>query len=284
MAFLPTRADEASVATMLEGLGGKVIRKDGVVTEIEFRDSKGLGAEQWEQIGGLSNLKKITVYGGAAGLNDATVSQLMKLKNLESLSADGAQLSDSGLRTLAGCTSFRSVSFFHLSFRMEGFTGEGFAAWEAMPNFEKLTVAGMSMGDAGLAAIAKIKSLKELRTWHTAQSEAGNLMIATLPNLTSLMLGQRLPGGGKPPSLTDVSLQTIATIKTLESLEIGEAKFSLDGLRKLGTLPNLKKLKITKTEITDQDIATLQGELPGMKVEFVPLTLDERKKLEMYLK
>ena len=284
MTFFAAHADDASVATMLEGLGGKVVRKDGVVIEIEFRDSSGLGAEQWERIGGLAGLKKITVYGKAAGLNDATVPQLLKLKNLESLSADGAQLSDSGLRVLAGCTGLRSVSFFHLSFRLEGFTGEGFAAWEALPNLEKLTVAGMSMGDAGFAAISKIKTLKELRTWHTAQSEAGNALIAFLPNLTSLMLGQRLPGEGKPPSLTDVSLKTIATIKTLESLEIGEARFSLDALRQLGALPHLKKLKITKTEIAGPDIMTLQAELPQVKVEFLPLTDEERKKLEAYLK
>lgn len=282
--LLPARADEAAVAAMLEGLGGKVVRKDSVVTEIEFRDSSGLGTGEWEGIGGLAGLKKITVYGKAAGLNDAAVPQLLRLKNLESLSADGARLTDAGLRAMAGCSSLRSVSFFHLSFLMEGFTGEGFAAWAAMPQLEKLTVAGMSMGDAGFAAIAKIGTLKELRTWHTYQTGAGNAMIATLPNLTSLMLGQRLPGGGRAPSLTDDSLKTIATIKTLRFLEIGESKFSLDALRQLGALPNLEKLKITRTDISGEDLATLRTELPKVKVEFLPLTEEQRRQLEMYLK
>jgi hypothetical protein len=283
-AAFSAHADDSATAARLEGLGGKVVRSGEVVTEIEFRDSSGLGTAQWEAIGGLAGLKKITVFGKAAGFNDATVSHLLRLKKLESFSADGAQLTDAGLRTMAGCASLRSVAFFHLSFRMEGFTGEGFAAWAAMPNLEKLTVAGMSMGDAGFAAIAKITTLKELRTWHTYQTEAGNACIASLPNLSSLMLGQRLPGQGRPLSFTDESLATITKMKSLESLEIGESRFSLEALRQLGSLPNLKKLKITRTEISAEDVEALRTDLPNVKIDFQPLTDEQRKQLEMYLK
>lgn len=277
-------ADDSDTAARLEGLGGKVVRTGGIITEIEFRDSSALGAAEWEAVGGLAGLKKINVFGKAAGFNDATVPQLLRLKKLESFSADGAQLTDEGLRTMAGCESLRAVAFFHLSFRMEGFTGEGFAAWAAMPNLEKLTVAGMSMGDAGFAAIAKITTLKELRTWHTYQTEAANAMIAGLPNLSSLMLGQRLPGQSRPLSLTDESLATIAKRKSLESLEIGESRFSLEALRQLGALPNLKKLKITRTEISAEDVEVLRTDLPNVKIDFQPLTDEQRKQLEMYLK
>jgi hypothetical protein len=167
---------------------------------------------------------------------------------------------------------------------MEGFTGEGFAAWSAMPNLEKLTVAGMSMGDAGFAAIAKITTLKELRTWHTYQTEAGNAFITSLPNLSSLMLGQRLPGQDRPLSLTDESLATITKMKSLESLEIGESRFSLEALRQLGALPNLKKLKITRTEISTEEVEALRSALPEVQIDFQPLTDEQRKQLEMYLK
>ena len=284
LASFNLHADDSETAARLEELGGKVVRTGGIITEIEFRDSSAPGAAEWEAVGGLAGLKKITVFGKAAGFNDATVPQLLRLKKLESFSADGAQLTDEGLRTMAGCESLRAVAFFHLSFRMEGFTGEGFAAWAAMPNLEKLTVAGMSMGDAGFAAIAKITTLKELRTWHTYQTEAANAMIAGLPNLSSLMLGQRLPGQSRPLSLTDESLATIAKRKSLESLEIGESRFSLEALRQLGALPNLKKLKITRTEISAEDVEVLRTDLPNVKIDFQPLTDEQRKQLEMYLK
>jgi hypothetical protein len=284
LSSLPAHADDTTTATMLEGLGGKVVRSGSVVTEIDFRDSSGLGVAQWEAIGGLAGLKKITVYGKAGGLNDATVPQLLRLKNLQSFSADGAQLSDEGLRIMSGCASLRSVSFFHLSFRMEGFTGEGFASWAAMPNLERLTVAGMSMGDAGFAAIAKITTLKELRTWHTYQTEGGNAAIATLPGLESLMVGQRLPGQERPLSLSDESLATFAEMKSLKFLEIGESRFSVAALRRLGSLPLLEKLKITRTEISAEDVEALRMYLPMVKIEFLPLTDDQRKQLKMYLK
>jgi hypothetical protein len=280
----PASADDATTAGRLRSLGGTVIEADGLVTEIQFRNSSELGEAEFALIGELAGLKKITVYGKAHGLNDATAHHLTKLPLLESLSADGAQLSDAGLRTLAGCRSLRSVSFFHLSFRREGFTGEGFDAWQNLPALEKLTVAGMSMGDAGFTAIAGIKTLQELRVWHTYRTEASNEIIASLPRLTTLKLGQRLPHDGAPVALSDASLKTLATIQSLKTLEIGEARFSLEGLRALKALPALEKLKIEKAQIKEPDIAILQSEMPQVKVEFVPLTEVDRAKLESYLK
>ena len=277
-------ADEAAVTAQLETLGGTVVAKDGAVIEVSFRDSSRLADTEWRAIGRLQQLQKLTVYGGARGLNDETVGYLATLRNLESLSTDGAQLSDEGLAKLANITSLRSAAFFHLSFRKEGFTGKGFAAWKKLPNLERLTVAGMSMGDEGFAAIAQLQTLQELRTWHTYRTEASHEEIARLSKLTSLKLGQRLPRSGVPPCLTDQSLTTLVKIQTLESLEIGEARFTLEALKQLRNLPHLKRLKIDRTEIAAADIDALRTELPGVKVEFEPLTEEQRPKLEAYLK
>lgn len=278
------QADDGIVAR-LETLGGKATRQDGAVTELSFRDSSRLGDKEWQAIGQLSSLKKLTTYGRAHGLNDDTVGYLARLSNLESLSTDGAQLSDVGLAKLAGITSLKSVAFFHLSFRKEGFTGKGFAAWKNLPNLERLTVAGMSMGDEGCAAISQIKSLTGLRTWHTYRTQASHAEIAKLPRLTSLKLGQRLPRGkGIPPCLTDESISTLVKIQTLESLEIGEARFTLAALSQLKSLPELKRLKIDRTEISASDIEQLRSVLTGVKVEFDPITDEQRKKLESYLR
>jgi len=279
-----TLADDR-IVTRLEALGGKVTMQDGAVTELSFRDSSRLGDEEWQAIGQLSSLKKLTTYGRAHGLNDDTVGYLSRLKNLESLSTDGAQLSDVGLAKLADITSLRSVAFFHLSFRKEGFTGKGFAAWKKLPNIERLTVAGMSMGDEGFAAISQIKSLTGLRTWHTYRTQASHAEIAKLPHLASLKLGQRLPRGtGTPPCLTDESISTLVKIRTLESLEIGEARFTLAALSQLKSLPELNRLKIDRTEISASDVEQLRSVLTGVKVEFDPITDEQRKKLESYLR
>ena len=189
-------ASEAATATVLESLGAKVTRTNGSVTEVYLTDCTKIGEPELRAIGALANLKSLTLFGKLAGLTDQTVDSLLGLSQLQSLSTEGAQLGDEGLAKLAALKSLRSVAFFHLSFRKEGFTGQGFAAWKALPNLQRLTVAGMSMGDDGFAAIAQIKSLTELSTWHTWQTEAGNAEIAKLPNLTTFKAGQRLPRTG----------------------------------------------------------------------------------------
>lgn len=287
-AFFPasvTGADDAAITKQLEALGAKVVQKDGTVSQVAFTDCSKIGDPELRAIGQLSHLKSLTLYGRLHGLNDATVGHLKGLQELESLSTEGAQLSDAGLAQLAALTNLRSASFFHLSFRKEGFTGKGFATWKALPKFEKLTVAGMSMGDDGFAAIATLAGLRELSTWHTYQTEAGNAEIAKLPNLTSLRIGQRLPrADAKVPSLSEVSLVTFVKIKTLESLKLSEARLTAGALRILKSLPKLKQLGITESDIPAADVEKLRVELPGVKVDFQPITEEQRKKLETYLK
>ncbi len=278
-------APAKSPEEQLEALGGKLKREDGKVVEIDFRKSAKLRGPVWQTIGDMKDCRKLTVYGGARGLNDATVRYVAAMPKLESLSADGAHLSDKGIAQLAKLKTLRSAAFFHLSFRMKGFTGKGFAAWKDMPKLERLTVAGMTMGDEGFKAIAQIKGLKELRTWHTYRTEKSNKEIAKLPNLTLLRLGQRLPRGmGVPWSLSDDSLPTLAGIKTLQRLEIGETHFTPKALEQLGKLPKLKTLMIYNTNLAEADIAALGKRMPKVKIDFKPQTPAEKTRLEAYLK
>jgi hypothetical protein len=278
-------ADGPETANQLEALGGKVVLKDGAISQITFTDCEKLGEAELRAIGGCAKLKSLTLYGGKKKITDETLPLLLNLAELENFNSEGAWLSDDGVRMLAKLPALRGASFFHLSFRKEGFTGAGFEAWKDNPQFERLTVAGMTMGDDGFAAIAKITSLRDLATWHTYQTEKANELIATLPNLTKLNMGQRLPrAGAKAPSFSDASLAVFSNIKTLESLKIGEAKLSLDALRQLKNLPKLKTLTIYETDIAPADIETLRGELPNVKLIFQPLTDEQRKKLENYLK
>jgi hypothetical protein len=283
LALAPLRADDSSIIRQLETAGGKVKQANGVVTEVTFTDCASLGDAEFRALGQLAELKSLTLYGGKQKLNDETVGHLLGLAKLESFSSAGARLSDAGLARLAALKSLRSASFFHLSFRLEGFTGKGFAAWKALPHFEKLTVAGMSMGDEGFATIAQISTLRDLSTWHTYQTAAGNAEIAKLP-LTSLRIGQRLPHAGAPPSLDDAALATIAQIKTLQTLRIMEVRLTSAGLASLKALPALQTLAITESEVAEADLEALRKALPSVKIEHQPLTDEQRKKLEQYLK
>jgi len=283
--LVPVAFEELEALELLNPHDPKTIIKDGHVRELTIIKCEKLGDAEFRAIGKLVHLKNLTLYGGCKGLDDTTLPHLAGLQELERLGCDGARLTDAGLKHFAALKGLKSLSFFHLSFRLEGFTGVGFSALKDCPKLERLTVAGMSMTDAGFEAISQITQLQELHTWHTYQSEAANAHIAKLPNLKSLRMGQRLPwGGGKAVSLSDESLKTYAKIKSLESLAIGEAHFTVAGLAVLKELPKLKKLELYQTDLPEADVPLVRKELPNVTVDFKPLTEEQRKSLANYLK
>ena len=102
-----------------------------------------------------------------------------------------------------------------------------------------------------------------------------------------LMLGQRLRkwnGQPNPLSLDDTTLATLARMKSLETLSLDEVRLTHAGLVQLKALPNLKKLILQRTDISEADLAKLRTDLPGVTIDFKPMTEEERKKLEGFLK
>lgn len=280
-------ADDMKVAASLRELGGQVTEAGGAVTKVSFRDCSKLGEAEFKAIGQLKSLKSLTLYGSCKGLTDETLAHLAGLTALEELGTDGIQVTDAGLKHLAALPNLRSASFFHIAFPDKGFTGAGFAVFKSLPKLERLTVAGTPFNDKGMAAIAELTQLKEFRTWHTFQTQAGNEHLLKLTGLRSLMLGQRLRQyGGKPNGLSidDSTLATLAKLKSLESLGLDEVRLTHAGLVQLKALPNLKKLSLQRADIPEADIVKLRADLPGLTIEWKPLTEDERKKLEGMLK
>ena len=279
--------DDASVARTLTDLGALVTHTDGVITKVFFKDCSKLSDAEFRLIGQLKELKCLTLYGQCKALTDETLPHLAGLTKLEELGTDGIQVSDSGLAKLTALTNLRTLSFFHPSFGMKGFDGSGFAALKALTKLERLTIAGTPFDDKGMAAVAEIKQLRDFRTWHTFQTQAGNESLTKLPELKSLWLGQRLrryDGGSNAASLDDATFNVLAKLKTLESLTLDEARLSLAALQRLKELPQLKKLELRRFDIPAADVEALKASLPAVAIDWKPLTDDERTKLEAFLK
>ena len=278
---------ELSLTEALKDLGAQVSLTEGVVSKVTFKDCSKLGDAEFRLIGRLNDLKSLTLYGQCKGLTDETLPHLTGLTKLEELGTDGIQVSDAGLAMLTALTNLRSLSFFHPSFGMKGFDGSGFAALKALPKLERLTIAGTPFNDKGMAAVTEIKQLRDFRTWHTYQTQAGNESLAKLPELKSLWLGQRLrryDGGSNAASLDDSTFAVLRKLKTLESLTLDEARLSLAALQQLKELPRLKKLELRRIDISAGDIEALRAALPSVAIDWKPLTDDERAKLESFLK
>lgn len=266
----------ASDVEPLQKLGAKVTALGGVVTQVQVK-CDAFTADDFRTLGSFTTIKDLTISGKT--ITDSTIALLTGLTELERLSTDGIQLTDAGYKHFAAFRKLKSLAFFHPAFRSEQFTGSGLALLKALPSLERLTFAGSTAGDAAMEAIGQLTQLKEFRTWHTAQTQAGNAHLVKLP-LTSLRIGQRLPGGKDSPiSFDESTMDVIAQIKTLESLELTEARLSAKIIPQLKALPKLTKLKIETVDISEADVEAIKAALPNCKVDFKPMTDAEKEAL-----
>jgi hypothetical protein len=174
-----------------------------------------------------------------------------------------AKITDDGLKSLARLTHLRNVKFFHPG---PAFSGAGLAHLAELPQLQSVTVAGsLAVNDAGMAAVGKLTRLQEFRTWHVGATDEGIKRLKELPHLKSLNLGQRLTY--KPPACpTDATLAILAELKSLESLQLSEARLTLGALQQLKGLPSLQKLTLEGIEWPKDDVERLQRELPKVKI------------------
>ena len=268
----------AADVQLLEKLGAKVTQTAGVVTQVQVKCDAFTEAD-FRTLGSFTTIKNLTISGKT--ITDDTLALLTGLVELEQLSTDATQLTDAGYKHFAAFQKLKSLAFFHPAFRSKDFTGSGLASLKALTKLERLTFAGSTAGDVAMEAIGQLTQLKEFRTWHTAQTQAGNASLAKLTNLTALRMGQRLPEWGKdtPISFDESTMTVIAQIKTLESLELTEARLSAKIIPQLQALPKLAKLKIETVDISAADVDAIKAALPKCKVEFKPRSDDEKESL-----
>lgn len=276
LALVSIRADGADVEA-LKKLGAKITEKDGVVTQVQVTCDTFSEAD-YRTLGEFKTIKMLSVS-RAKTLTDDMLALLAGLTELEDLSTEGVQLTDDGFKHFAPFQKLRSLKFFHPSLRSEKFTGSGLIRLKALPKLERLTLAGTTAGDAALEAVGQLTNLKEFRTWHTAQTQGANAHLGKLTNLTSLRIGQRLPSFVKDPapSFDESTMDVISQIKSLESLELTEARLTAKIIPQLKALPKLKRLKFETVDISSADVDAVKAALPGVKVEWQPLTDAEKE-------
>jgi hypothetical protein len=256
------RADEAEISKRLRDQGATVTETKGVVTAVTVRDGSKLTDADFRQLGRLVHLKQLDLNGG---LTDDRLAQLTGLAELEYLQTNLAQVSDDGLKPLARLKSLRNLKFFHPG---KAFSGAGLAHLAELPHLERLTVAGsLAFNDDGMAAVARLSRLQEFRMWHAGPTQEGIKHLKALKNLKALHLGQRLTYK-LPACPTDETLAVLAELKSLETLQLEEARLSLTALRQLGRLPALKQLTLGGVDIGKDDVERLRKEWPRVKVEW----------------
>jgi hypothetical protein len=262
LGFLISAPDEAELARQLREKGVKVTESKGVVISAEVGDCSKWTDPEFKQVAQLSRLKNLSF---GPGLGDAHLPLLAVLSELETLQTNLSLITDDGVKALAGFRSLKNVKFFH---PCKAFSGAGLASLADMTSLERLTVAGsLAFNDDGMAAVGRLTRLKEFRTWHAGQTLEGVKKLKALTNLKNLTLGQRL--AYKPPTtLSDETLDVLAEMKSLETLQLEEARLKVGSLAQLRRLPELKKLTLEGIDLSEADVELLRGELPKVDLKW----------------
>ena len=280
----PTADDRAAVERLRKA-GVVLTETTGVVTGAFIKDTADMTDDNFTALGSLKNLKTLNI--SSKKLNDQTLGLLTGMTALEALLTDSAQFTDAGLAQLTKFPNLKWIAFIHTSLKRKDFTGTGLAALAAMPNLRRLGVGGCRFNDEGMAAVAKLTQLEDLRIGHTYQTEAGNVHLKSLSNLKILWLGQSLQpydNSSNPLSLTEATLNVLVELKSLETLQLSQARYTADALARLKALPKLKRLELNQIDIPADDVAKLKAALPNVTVDWKPLSDEDRAKLDKFLK
>jgi Leucine-rich repeat (LRR) protein len=108
-----------------------------------------------------------------------------------------------------------------------------------------------TISDAGLAQIAKLTQLEQLRIRGGSIGDKGLKALATMPHLKVL----NLPQG----RFTDAGLAQLKTLPKLQMLRIGSARVTDAGIAELKDFPSLARVHLIDIPITDLGLVHLQG-------------------------
>lgn len=260
------RADDKAYADALKAAGHSVkLEKDGTLSAITFAKSETLTDADFEKLGALKGVKKLTFYGDCK-MTDAQAAHVGKLATVEELAINGTALSDDGFKEFAKLKNLKALTIWHLGWQNKALTGSGFAALAACPKLERFNFSGSTVGDDGLKALTKVKTLTEVVCYHTRVTDAGLKHLKELPALKSVNVGPQFS-----MRLGDAGLATLCEIPTLERITYDETVLTQAGsLKHLKSLKGLKEVVLNKTEVAAGDLDKLKADLPGVTIKHAP--------------
>jgi hypothetical protein len=170
-------------------------------------------------------------------LTEADYRQIRQFDHLKSLSC-GAGLDDAGLKALAG-----------------------------LPALEQLSTNGMIASDEGVRALADCKALRGIAFFHPGKSFTGTGLaaLAGIPNLERLTVAGSAEFG-------DDGLAAVAQIAHLKEFRTWHVGATIEGVRKLKALKELKSLTIGQrlsnkppAMLSDETVAAI-SEMPALEM------------------
>jgi len=245
----------------LEGL-------DGLFAFSIFGDAPGLVPDDLRHLATLPRLGMLGCDGTLA--DDVGMAHIGSLPELRMAMVQGTVATDAGFEALS-----RSRTLEHLWGReCPNLTGRGFVAMAGMPALRGLAVSCRHVDDRALSSLPSFPALRHLMPMDV--SDAGFRHVGRCQELEKLWcmycrdtgddatrhiqaLALRHYYAGKT-RITDVSLEILSGMTTLESIELWEtAGVTNAGVRALATLPHLRSLTIDGAPHVTRDVLASFG-------------------------
>ncbi|MEW4564306.1 hypothetical protein AB1K70_17340 [Bremerella sp. JC770] len=206
-------------------------------------------------------------------IDDRLLAALRKTTSLKWLILDGSQITDKGMKHLAGLTNLQSLSVANTSI-----TDEGLKSIGQLKSLESLNLAGTEISDQGLAHLSSLTELSSLDLSDTNISDQGLAHVRLLSQLNHLRLaGTKLRGEG---------LNDLRALDHLERLELDRIDALRPGaMESLSTLKGLSLLSVAHTKVTPRHLQHLSGEhLEALELDGTPTSDDDLKYLARFTK
>ncbi len=253
-------AEQAAVQ-FVTGQQGAVTKDGRNVVEVRLQFDK-LNDEQMKTFASLSRLRKLDMM-SSPKVSGAGFKDLAGLNEFTELNVFNCGLTDGGMKGLASLTRLKVL----VAGQNRKVTDAGWSELGKLTGLVELNLSDNLFATATLLTVAKnCKQLQKLEIGNTGPgtNDVGIADVAKLPNLKELKIyGTRVTNIGlaaltKTPNLevlhvsfgdiNDQSAKLFAQCKNLRSLNIFATKMTNKGLEDLGTLPNLKELNLNAND------------------------------------
>lgn len=190
-------------------------------------------------------------FAPALKADDAFVPYIARLTGLSGVCPVYARFSGKGWATLQSLTQLEHICTPY------GLTDDEMAGIATLRTVNEMEIVATKLTDAGLASIAKLRSLEVLHLDGNAKmTDDGLKALATLPKLRHL----RLTG-----PFTDRGVQYLASLPSLQVLWLESPKVTEESLRHLAQSRSLERLCVPWLDrITDRNLAYLTS-MPQLK-------------------
>ncbi len=233
-------ADETAAIAKIELLGGKVERKDKLIS-VSFAGNEKFGDNEMRLLKPLKNVKTLQLQ--STKITDEGLKELKGLQITALLLYDN-QITDVGLKELRD-----HKNLYNLYLGKTKITDNGLTELVGLQNLGQLDLGGSQITDKGLKTISELKNLGELNLSSTRISDAGLQELSNLPKLEYILL--------KNTQITDLGLKTMKEFKELRALDLRRTQITDAGLKEFKDFKKLFWVMLNDTKVTDKGFKEL---------------------------